>query len=1047
MAGRTRRSLRALALPALLFFWACAAPGAPPEPAPGSEPSHELEPRLDAEGHRWVNGTLAGLTLREQAAQLVFPWVSGAYASTTSPEFLDLMEQVETGVGGLLVSIGLPHSYAAKLNELQRRAAVPLLVSSDFESGGPGMRMSHIFALPSLLSQGGGTSFPPTMAFGAIGDERFARELGRVTGEEARAVGVHLNFAPVLDVNSNPRNPVINTRSFGGDARLVADLGAAFIRGSREGGVLTTAKHFPGHGDTGTDSHIDLPVVRADRTRLDTLELVPFRRAVEAGVDGVMTAHVVVPGVLGEDAPPATFSPYFLDRLLRREMGFDGLVLTDALRMGAITGGYGAGEAAVRALEAGSDVLLAPADVEATVDAVVAAVASGRISRARLEESVRRILELKARVGLHRRRTVSVAAVDEVVGSGPHLAFADSAATRSITLVRDREGLVPLRPDSVESVLSITWTRPGDQTGSRAADAALTRRFPGAATVRLDEERGRAALDSTWNAAWRADRVLVNPFVAYRAGTGTIGLSGPIASFVQRLAVHRPVVVTSFGNPYVLESFPGVGTYMLAWGGREVSQEAAVRAWTGEAAVTGRLPISLPPYHEIGDGLHREAVTPPPAVAGGVDELDEAGIVAVEGEGEVVGDEGGGARLPDLQLSISRAEADAIEAGMSEDSLARLDAVVLDALADSAAPGAVLAVGRGDRLVRLRGYGRTDWDPDAPPATPTTLYDLASLTKVVATTTAAMGMVEEGRLSLDDRVVEHLPWWSAGDERKEEVTVRQLLLHRSGLPSYERFFLEISGRAAYERAIGNVELEYDPGTRYQYSDIGMMTLAFVIEAVAERSLPELLDGEVWTPLGMTDTAFRPDSTLLPRIAPTERDTLFRHTHVHGVVHDENAYAIGGVAGHAGLFSTASDLAVFAHTMLAGGELEPCPEPGPSSRSVACTVPWSSGTRIVADSLLRSFTRRAGHEGSSRALGWDTPSGTSSAGDYFTASAYGHTGFTGTSIWIDAELDLFVVLLTNRVNPTRDNTRHVELRRRVHDLAATAITDRPVEPRP
>ena len=338
-----------------------------------------------------MDETLSELTLRERIGQLVIPWIPGSYASSTDPEFLEIERWVaEEGIGGVAISIGLPLSYASKLNRLQDTAHVPLLVTSDFENGGPGMRINHAYALPSLLPQGGGTSFPPTMAFGAIGDPEYAYEYGRITALEARALGVHLNFAPVLDVNSNPENPIINTRSFGEDPAAVARLGIAYIRGARAGGVLTTAKHFPGHGDTRTDSHIELPVVTADRDRLDTLELVPFQAAVDEGVDAVMTAHVAVPAVLGSDAPPATLSPYFLTDVLRGEMGFRGLLFTDALRMGAITRMYGSGEASVLALEAGSDVLLVPEDVGGAIAAVETAVLAGRITRARIDESVRR---------------------------------------------------------------------------------------------------------------------------------------------------------------------------------------------------------------------------------------------------------------------------------------------------------------------------------------------------------------------------------------------------------------------------------------------------------------------------------------------------------------------------------------------------------------------------------------------------------------------------------------------------------------------------------
>ena len=386
---------------------------------------------LDATARQWVEETVRDLTLEELVSQLVIEWIPGGYVSPSSPDF-DALERwiVEDQIGGVSPSIGTPHAYVAKLNALQELAEIPLLVTADFENGGPGMRINGSYALPSMLPQGGGTAFPPTMAFGAVGDERFAYEYGRITAREARATGVHVLFAPVLDVNNNPENPVIASRSFGADPDLVARLGAAFVRGARDGGAFTTGKHFPGHGDTSVDSHVGLPVIEADRARLDTLELLPFAQAIREGVDAIMTAHVSLPGLLGPDAVPATLSPEIMTGLLRDDLGFDGLLFTDALTMRAITEAYGIGEASVRALEAGADVLLSPKDVSTAIDAVLVAIETGRLTRLNIEESVRRILEMKAKLGLHLGRTVSLDAVDQVVGSGAHLAFAASVAAR-----------------------------------------------------------------------------------------------------------------------------------------------------------------------------------------------------------------------------------------------------------------------------------------------------------------------------------------------------------------------------------------------------------------------------------------------------------------------------------------------------------------------------------------------------------------------------------------------------------------------------------------
>ncbi|MGD8867549.1 MAG: serine hydrolase [Gemmatimonadales bacterium] len=377
------------------------------------------------------------------------------------------------------------------------------------------------------------------------------------------------------------------------------------------------------------------------------------------------------------------------------------------------------------------------------------------------------------------------------------------------------------------------------------------------------------------------------------------------------------------------------------------------------------------------------------------------------------------------------------DVGMSAAGLARVDSVIEAAIADSAAPGAALAVGRHGRLVRLRGYGRLDWAPDAGAVNDSSIYDMASLSKVVGLTTAMMILTEEGEVDLDARVAKYLPWFTGGG--KESVTVRQLLLHRGGFPAWLPLWQQESGRAGYERLIAAIELIYPPGDSTIYSDLGFITLGFVVEKVTGETLDAFLARRVFGPLGMGDTGYNPDPSLKPRIAPTEVDTVFRHEHVHGVVHDENAYALGGVSGHAGLFSSARDLAIYAQMMLNGGVMDWCPDGETNCPASADPV------RIVEASTIARFTERQDTL-SRRGLGWDRPNGTASSGDYLTYEAFGHTGFTGTSIWMDPGLDVFVVLLTNRVDPTRANQKHIPLRRAVHDAVAQAITDMRVRKR-
>jgi beta-N-acetylhexosaminidase len=567
---------------------------------------------LDDVQRAWVDSILASLSLRQKVGQLIMPWVGGEYAAIGSPEFEQVRAWVEEDeVGGLIISIGSPLAYAVKINEMQSRARVPLLIASDMENGA-GMRMAGMYALPSMLPQGGATVFPPVMALGAARSEQLAYELGRVLGREARAVGVHLTFGPVLDVNSNPLNPIINTRSFAEDPELVARLGGAYIRGARDMGLMTTGKHFPGHGDTHADSHIELPVIPADRARLDSVELPPFRAAVEEGIDAIMTAHIAVVGVEGPDAPPATLSPAIMTRVLRDELRFTGLLFTDAMTMGGVARRYGATEPLVLALEAGADVLLMPRDVRQAISTVLDAVEAERITEERIDSSVRRILEAKARAGLREGRIVDVNGVTGIVNIPAHAAVAREIAKRSVVLARDQRGTVPLAR-SVRRILSVTYAETSDLVAGRTFDQQLRRAGFEVTSARVDDRTTAAEYARLRAGADTMDAVVVSAYVYPRDYRGDVAAGGTFTSFAQGLSRDRtPVIVVSLGNPYLLTAFPAAPAYLLGWGGAPISQTAAARALAGIAPITGLLPVSLPPHHEIGEGLQRAATRAEP---------------------------------------------------------------------------------------------------------------------------------------------------------------------------------------------------------------------------------------------------------------------------------------------------------------------------------------------------------------------------------------------------------------------------------------------------
>ena len=574
-----------------------------------AQPTTELAPVGPAliaqtEDETWVERTLIGLTLRQKVGQLIMPWVLGDFAPEGSPSHDRILEYIEEqGIGGVIMSVGSPTEVAAKLNDFQAHSNIPLLVAADLETGA-GFRMRGAVQMPGTIELGGATDFPSLMAVGATADPQLAYEMGRITAREARGVGIHIPFAPVLDVNNNPDNPIINVRSFGENPEDVADLGAAFVRGVQEHGAIATGKHFPGHGDTETDSHLGLPVIPHSRARMDSVELFPFRHAIEAGMGAVMTAHISVPSLDGGVGDPATLSSAVLTDLLRDEMEFDGLLFTDAMDMSAISRGFGAEEASVRAIEAGADVILMPPSVERAVEGIAAAVESGRIDASRIDASVRRILETKKQMGLDTDRVVQIDQIGQVVGIPAHTQVAAKIAERSITLLHNGGNLLPLLGTRSARVMSVSFRRTSDVLAGRYFNARLRQTYPRLTTAGLDVDSGPALYESLLRQARQQALVILSTYVTAFSQSGSLALPEEVVDFAGQLTeIGVPHIVVSFGNPYLITELPDVRAYMLAWSGSEVSQTAAAQALFGEIEISGRVPTRIPPLYEMGDGI------------------------------------------------------------------------------------------------------------------------------------------------------------------------------------------------------------------------------------------------------------------------------------------------------------------------------------------------------------------------------------------------------------------------------------------------------------
>ena len=690
-----------------------------------------------------------------------------------------------------------------------------------------------------------------------------------------------------------------------------------------------------------------------------------------------MTGHLSVPAIEPDPNTQATLSHNILTGLLRHELGYDGLIVTDAMEMGGITVRYAPGEAAVRAVAAGVDCVLMSPVPDAAFEALQGAVKSGRISKERLDESVRRILQAKARLELNTSRLVDVNALNHKFGSVAWQKEAQDISDRGVTLLRDTPHLLPLDGTKASRALVLAFYADPEPYPGEDLERELRSRFDSVTTLRADTRFVNAGIlklpspDSY-------DVAIIAFFVRVSDRKGNVDVPPEQAALAEQIYKGgKPVITVGLGSPYLIEKFPQAETWLAAFGISDVAQISVARALFGEIPVRGHLPVTVP-------GVNLKA--------------------------------GFGIEVPANPMTVQPMDA-------REDSQLRPAYEVIEkAVKDKAFPGATLAVGLRGK-VAVHAFGRLSYDAKSPAVKPTTMYDIASLTKVVATTTLVAKLVEGDfavPLDLDAKIERYLPEWASGPqpEWRHRVTVRHLLTHTSGLPPFKEYWRTSKNKQDTLTKIFAEPLEYEPGTKEIYSDLGIILMAEIIERLAGRKLDDLANSFIFAPLGMKDSMYKPPKKLWPTIAPTEIDNQYRHQLIQGEVHDENAYAIGGVSGHAGVFSTAPDLAAFCQMLLNGGVY--------------------AHQRILRRATVAQFTTPQQLSGGTRTLGWAVPTPGGLSGHYFSEHSFGHTGFTGTSIWIDPDRQLFVVFLTNRVHPTRENQKIQQVRRDLHDAVMQAL---------
>lgn len=923
----------------------------------------EIPPSND--GAAFIDSLIENASLREKIGQLFFVPLEGRFKNDDSHYIKELSDLVtKEHIGGLIFMSGDIYGQAVLTNKLQKLSDIPLWITQDMEFGAA-MRIS------------GTTRFTPAMGVAATGDKRNAFMMGKITAIEAKALGVHQIFAPVLDVNNNPDNPVINTRSFSADPQMVAEYGVAFMQGVHSEGIVSTAKHFPGHGDTDTDSHNELPILDHDFSRLDSIELVPFRAAIENGITSVMSAHISFPKISDHPELPGTLDATILSSMLKDSLNFKGVVVTDGLEMEGIASKFSPGRAVVKALNAGADIMLISPDIYTAINEVVDAVSKGEITEERIDESYRKIITWKQEHGLFEKdNQIKLELLDTRISTNYHQSVANSIARESITLLKNEDDILPIDPNRFKDVLLVSIA--DDENGNTGSPFLKNLRdyHPNVSFSVHDNRTDTNDEQKILSKARNSDLIILGSFISlsYRE---TIQLSNQQASFLRKLMrINKPIVLVMFGNPYLVTELSDTEVQVMAWSSTNLQMQNTAAPLFGASTLKGKLPIKIPGMYSIGDGIEIE------------------------------------------QTSLRYGNPE--DVGLRSNDLFKIDDILRDAVRDSVFPGAVAAVIKDGVMVYKQEMGYHDYNK-LKKVKDSDVYDMASITKVVSTTTAVMKLIDDSKLSLDDEIRQFIPEFDT--EEKKSITIRDILLHQTGLPPFRVYVDDLKDRASILQAIKNEPLTYQTGTKYMYSDLGMILLAEIVSQITEQGIDGFMRKEFYAPIGMYGTYFNPRNVsrwYVRRIPPTEIDSVYHRGLVQANVHDERAYYLDGVAGHAGLFSTVDDLAKYSTMLLNGGVYD--------------------GKRYLNQETIEQFTSQQS-ELSGRGLGFDrkSPEGFTTAGQLSSNNTFGHLGFTGTSLWIDKERNMTVILLSNRTYPNRSYGKRISrIRAEVADAAFSAL---------
>lgn len=940
----------------------------------------------------WVDSVFNALSFEERLGQL---FMVAAYSNKDERHKQEIAKLInEQNLGGLIFFQGGPVRQANLTNYYQSISKVPLFIAMDAEWG-VSMRLDSVL------------SFPKAMTLGAVSDEKLIYQMGAEMARQFKLLGMHINFAPVVDVNSNPNNPVIGYRAFGEEKRLVAQKSLAYMKGLQDNGVIANAKHFPGHGDTESDSHYTLPVIKHSENRIKDIDLYPYRQLIDNDLMSVMVAHLHIPSLDSERNKATTLSKYVVSDLLKTQMNFNGLVFTDALNMKGVASFHKPGEVDLLALLAGNDILLYSQDVSKAKTLIIQAVQDGKITQKEIDERIKKVLKAKYWAGLQKKQTIDTKALVDRLNQPTTALIAEKLYAEAITVTSNKNNFLPIQHLDLLEFASISI---GEDATTFKKYLSKYAPFDHFNLSKGSDAANQQALEKKLE---KHNTVIVGVFGVTNSPSRNFGIQASDMSFIRKLSQTKTVITVLFGNAYASKQMQDFPHHLIAFENNEFTQKIAPEIIFGARNAYGILPISISNDIRMGSG-------------GFMKGLD--------------------------RLAYSMPE----EVGLNSNKLNEIDAIMKRSIDKRAFPGGVVLVAKDGKVVFEKGYGYYDYQKSKP-VTTETVYDLASITKVLATTQAVMFLASRNMIDMDEPIATYVP--SLKNTNKGNLILKDILAHEAGLVAYiphqaktvdgkswkPEYYSE-QAKPDYSLPVSNSMYglnslrdslwtwtvksdlrKLDPGRRkygYVYSDLTMYLLQALVENVTNQPLDEFLEHNFYDPLGLYTLTFNPTKKYdQSMIAPTEDDVAFRKRLIQGYVHDPGAAMYGGVAGHAGLFGKANDLAVMMQLMLNGGSY--------------------GGINLIDEKTIKEFTKKQSNQ-SRRGWGWDKPEPErgkgGSAGSLAPKSTFGHTGFTGTCVWADPENDLIYVFLSNRVHPDANNNILLKdgIRTEIHDIIYKAL---------